>query len=79
MRARNYRILMPDRRTHRVEFENCVTSQVNFGDPIGCHWTLDVTFGEDYCTSRALHAAENRATVTRIAVNLLNRYGRKLK
>ena len=41
------------------------------------HWTLDVTFGEDYCTARTLHAAENRATVTRIAVNLLNRYGRK--
>ena len=43
------------------------------------HWTLDVTFGEDYCTARALHAAENRATLTRIAVNLLNRYGRKHK
>lgn len=43
------------------------------------HWTLDVTFGEDYCTARTLHAAENRATVTRIAVNLLNRYGRKHK
>lgn len=41
------------------------------------HWTLDVTFGEDYCTARTLHAAENRATLTRIAVNLLNRYARK--
>ena len=43
------------------------------------HWTLDVTFGEDYCTARTLHAAENRATVTRIAVNLLNLYARKHK
>jgi len=40
------------------------------------HWTLDVTFGEDYCRARTLHAAENRATVLRIAVNLLNRYGK---
>ena len=43
------------------------------------HWTLDVTFGEDYCTARTLHAAENRATLTRIAVNLLNRCARKHK
>lgn len=41
------------------------------------HWTLDVTFGEDYCRARALHAAENRATVLRVAVNLLNRYGKE--
>ena len=34
---------------------------------------------EDYCTARTLHAAENRATLTRIAVNLLNRYARKHK
>lgn len=43
------------------------------------HWTLDVTFGEDYCTARTLHVAENRATLTRIAVNLLNRCARKHK
>lgn len=41
------------------------------------HWTLDVTFGEDYCRARREHAAENRATVRRIALNLLRRYGRR--
>ena len=41
------------------------------------HWTLDVVFGEDYCRARTKHAAENRATVRRIAMNLLNRYGKE--
>ena len=41
------------------------------------HWTLDVTFGEDYCRARTLHAAENRASLLRIAVNLLNRYAKR--
>ena len=41
------------------------------------HWTLDVVFGEDYCRARTKHAAENRATVRRIAINLLNRYGKE--
>ena len=41
------------------------------------HWTLDVVFGEDYCRARTKHAAENRVTVRRIAINLLNRHGKE--
>ena len=43
------------------------------------HWTLDVAFGEDYCRARSEHAAENRATLRRIAYDLLRRYGRRHK
>ena len=34
------------------------------------HWTLDVTYGEDYCRARTKHAAANRATVRRMALSL---------
>ena len=37
------------------------------------HWTLDVTFGEDDCRVRSLHAPHNLALVRRFAVNTLNR------
>jgi predicted transposase YbfD/YdcC len=34
------------------------------------HWTLDVTYGEDYCRARTKYAAANRATVRRMALSL---------
>lgn len=34
------------------------------------HWTLDVTYGEDYCRARTKYAAANRATVRRTALSL---------
>lgn len=34
------------------------------------HWTLDVTYDEDYCRVRTKHAAANRATVRRTALSL---------
>jgi len=37
------------------------------------HWTLDVTFGEDACRVRSLHAPHNLALLRRFAVNILNR------
>jgi len=37
------------------------------------HWSLDVTFGEDQSRARAGHAAENLATLRRLALNLLKR------
>jgi predicted transposase YbfD/YdcC len=37
------------------------------------HWTLDVTFGEDACRVRSLHAPHNLALLRRFAVNTLNR------
>lgn len=36
------------------------------------HWTLDVTFGEDACRIRSLHAPHNLALLRRFAVNTLN-------
>ena len=43
------------------------------------HWSLDVVFGEDYCRARTRHSAENRATVRRIALTLLNRWRKERK
>jgi predicted transposase YbfD/YdcC len=41
------------------------------------HWTLDVCFGEDQSRARAGYAAENLATLRRLALNLLK--GEKTK
>ena len=37
------------------------------------HWVLDVCFREDQSRARAGHAAENLATLRRLALNLLKR------
>ena len=37
------------------------------------HWVLDVQFGEDQSRARSGHAAENLATLRRLALNLLKR------
>ncbi len=37
------------------------------------HWSLDVTFREDQSRARTGHAAENLATLRRLALNLLKR------
>jgi predicted transposase YbfD/YdcC len=36
------------------------------------HWVLDVTFNEDACRIRSLHAPHNLALVRRFALNILN-------
>lgn len=43
------------------------------------HWTLDVTYGEDYCRARTRHAAANRATVRRMALSLSVPWARRRK
>lgn len=43
------------------------------------HWTLDVTYGEDYCRARTKHAAANRAAVRRIAASLTIPWARRRK
>jgi hypothetical protein len=35
-------------------------------------WVLDVTFNEDACRVRSLHAPHNLALVRRFALNILN-------
>lgn len=36
-------------------------------------WALDVQFNKDQCQARTVHAAENRATLRRLALNVLRR------
>jgi predicted transposase YbfD/YdcC len=43
----------------------------HWGIENGCHWVLDVVFGEDGCRSREGHAAENFAWIRRMALSLL--------
>ena len=43
------------------------------------HWTLDVTYGEDYCRARTKHAAANRASVRRMAASLAIPWARRHK
>lgn len=43
------------------------------------HWTLDVTYGEDYCRARTGHAAANRASVRRMALSLAVPWARRRK
>ena len=38
-----------------------------------CHWSLDVSLGEDQSRVRAGHAAQNLGTLRRLALNLLKR------
>ena len=43
------------------------------------HWTLDVTYGEDYCRARTGHAAANRASIRRMALSLTVPWARRRK
>jgi predicted transposase YbfD/YdcC len=47
--------------------------RAHWGIENSLHWTLDVTFAEDSCRVRSLHAPHNLALLRRFAVNALNR------
>jgi len=55
--------------------QNCRCHSPALGIENGLHWILDVTFGEDACRVRSLHAPHNLALLRRFAVNALNRAG----
>jgi predicted transposase YbfD/YdcC len=43
----------------------------HWGIENGCHWVLDVCFGEDDCRSREGHSAQNLACLRRMALSML--------
>jgi predicted transposase YbfD/YdcC len=68
--------------THEIQFYlsslSSNSSQINrairqhWGIENSLHWVLDVTFNEDACRVRSLHAPHNLALVRRFALNILN-------
>jgi predicted transposase YbfD/YdcC len=51
--------------------------RLHWGIENGCHWVLDVVFGEDRCRARHGHAAENLAWLRKIVLSLLGQERRK--
>jgi predicted transposase YbfD/YdcC len=43
----------------------------HWGIENGCHWVLDVCFGEDACRARKDHSAQNLACLRRMALSML--------
>ena len=68
--------------THEIQFYlsslSSNSSQItrairqHWGIENSLHWVLDVTFNEDACRIRSLHAPHNLALVRRFALNILN-------
>jgi predicted transposase YbfD/YdcC len=68
--------------THEIQFYlsslSSNSSQIprairqHWGVENSLHWVLDVTFNEDACRVRSLHAPHNLALVRRFALNILN-------
>ena len=68
--------------THEIQFYlsslSSNSSQIprairqHWGIENSLHWVLDVTFNEDACRVRSLHAPHNLALVRRFALNILN-------
>lgn len=69
--------------THEIQFYLCslppdspriaFAIRQHWGIENSLHWTLDVTFAEDACRVRSLHAPHNLAVLRRFALNALNR------
>jgi len=47
--------------------------RAHWGVENSLHWSLDVTFGEDDSRARTRNAAQNAATLRRIALNLIKK------
>ena len=56
-------------------FARSVRSHWNIENKV--HWVMDVCFGEDRSRARSGHAAENLATLRRLALNMLKREKKK--
>jgi predicted transposase YbfD/YdcC len=56
-------------------FARAVRSHWNIENKV--HWVMDVCFGEDQSRARSGHAAENLATLRRLALNMLKRETKK--
>ncbi len=73
--------------THEVQFylsslppqspQIATAIRQHWGIENGLHWSLDVTFGEDACRVRSLHAPHNLSLLRRFAINALNRVAGK--
>jgi predicted transposase YbfD/YdcC len=72
-----------NRTTHEIQFylgslpsehpRIAATIRGHWGIENSLHWTLDVTFSEDACRVRCLHAPQNLAILRRFALNALER------
>jgi predicted transposase YbfD/YdcC len=51
--------------------------RAHWGIENGCHWVLDVVFGEDASRTRLHHADENLALLRKIALNLIRQHPAK--
>ncbi len=68
-RERRYYLSSPD-----VEVEKFARAvRGHWGVENSLHWCLDVQLGEDQSRARTGHAAENLATLRRLALNVLKR------
>jgi predicted transposase YbfD/YdcC len=56
-------------------FARAVRSHWNIENKV--HWVMDVCFGEDQSRARTGYAAENLATLRRLALNMLKRDTKK--
>lgn len=73
--------------THEVQFylsslppespQIATAIRQHWGIENGLHWILDVTFAEDACRVRSLHAPHNLSLLRRFAINTLNRVAGK--
>lgn len=65
------RLYLSSLATNAKRFGQAVREHWGVENPL--HWSLDVTFGEDQSRARTKYAAQNLATLRRIALNILKK------